>query len=311
MKKKTGEWMEKIKGRKPGPPGRKGSKVLLCVFLALSILGVAYWAFFMGENIAQVDSAEFVRAAQSGAIERIVVNPEDAKTRRYIGYYGKNAIAEADGIETLIKNDSYAAVEIEKTSIKQGISLNYQEEPSGHWSGWWLVGAGITAVVVLGIAGYGFVIFILPIIFGFLAQLTGDVMMFFAKMAQNLKLEDPRHPGPQEKPKPKKKMKRVTFADVAGCDEAKTELKDIVGYLKSKREKILYEIMDGKIPKGVLLHGPPGTGKTLLARAIAGEAGVPFISAAGSEFIEMFVGDRKSTRLNSSHTDISRMPSSA
>jgi len=80
---------------------------------------------------------------------------------------------------------------------------------------------------------------------------------------------------------------KVTFADVAGVDEAKEELKEIVEFLKQPQS---YGRLGARIPKGVLLVGPPGTGKTLLARAVAGEAGVPFLSISGSEFVEMFVG---------------------
>lgn len=80
---------------------------------------------------------------------------------------------------------------------------------------------------------------------------------------------------------------RVTFADVAGIDEAKEELGEIVEFLKEPKK---FTRLGGRIPKGVLLMGPPGTGKTLLARAIAGEAGVPFFSISGSDFVEMFVG---------------------
>ncbi len=79
----------------------------------------------------------------------------------------------------------------------------------------------------------------------------------------------------------------VTFADVAGLDEAKEEVMEIVDFLKNPRK---YTALGGKIPKGVLLVGPPGTGKTLLAKAVAGEAGVPFFSISGSDFVEMFVG---------------------
>lgn len=79
----------------------------------------------------------------------------------------------------------------------------------------------------------------------------------------------------------------VSFADVAGVDEAKDELKEIVDYLKDPKG---YGRLGGRMPKGVLLVGPPGTGKTLLAKAVAGEAGVPFFSISGSEFVEMFVG---------------------
>jgi len=79
----------------------------------------------------------------------------------------------------------------------------------------------------------------------------------------------------------------VTFADVEGIDEAKEELVEVVEFLKSPEK---YQRLGGHIPKGVLLLGPPGTGKTLLARAVAGEAGVPFFSISGSDFVEMFVG---------------------
>ena len=80
---------------------------------------------------------------------------------------------------------------------------------------------------------------------------------------------------------------RVTFRDVAGADEAKYELEEIIEFL---REPSKFQKLGGKIPKGVLLLGPPGTGKTLLARAVAGEAGVPFFSISGADFVEMFVG---------------------
>jgi cell division protease FtsH len=81
--------------------------------------------------------------------------------------------------------------------------------------------------------------------------------------------------------------KKITFKDVAGCAEAKAELQEIIEFLKDPQK---FQRLGGKIPKGVLLMGPPGTGKTLLARAIAGEANVPFFSISGSDFVEMFVG---------------------
>lgn len=81
--------------------------------------------------------------------------------------------------------------------------------------------------------------------------------------------------------------KKVTFADVAGCDESKQELEEVIDFLKDPTK---FQRLGGKIPKGVLLVGPPGTGKTLLAKAVAGEANVPFFSISGSDFVEMFVG---------------------
>jgi len=79
----------------------------------------------------------------------------------------------------------------------------------------------------------------------------------------------------------------ITFADVAGCDEAKEEVQEIVDFL---RDPTKFQNLGGRIPRGVLMVGSPGTGKTLLAKAIAGEAKVPFFSISGSDFVEMFVG---------------------
>jgi len=122
---------------------------------------------------------------------------------------------------------------------------------------------------------------------GFLPLLLFGALLFFllfrARGANNQALSFGRSRArlfPLDKP-------TVTFEDVAGVDEAKQELHEVVGFLKS-REK--FESLGARIPRGVLLIGPPGTGKTLLARAIAGEAGVPFFSISGSEFVEMFVG---------------------
>jgi AFG3 family protein len=84
-----------------------------------------------------------------------------------------------------------------------------------------------------------------------------------------------------------KNAKKIMFKDVAGCDEAKAEIMEFVDFLKHPKK---YEDLGAKIPRGALLVGPPGTGKTLLAKATAGESGVPFLSISGSDFMEMFVG---------------------
>lgn len=102
---------------------------------------------------------------------------------------------------------------------------------------------------------------------------SGRIFSFGRSKARLLKQEDAQH--------------RVTFADVAGVDEAKDELKEVVEFLSNPKK---FTRLGARIPKGVLLVGPPGTGKTLLARAVAGEAGAPFFSISGSDFVEMFVG---------------------
>ena len=102
---------------------------------------------------------------------------------------------------------------------------------------------------------------------------SGRIFSFGRSKAKLLKQEDAQH--------------RVTFADVAGVDEAKDELKEVVEFLSNPKK---FTRLGARIPKGVLLVGPPGTGKTLLSRAVAGEAGVPFFSISGSDFVEMFVG---------------------
>ncbi len=128
--------------------------------------------------------------------------------------------------------------------------------------------------------GQFFLVWILPIIvFGLLwfflirsMDRTGSMVTGFGKSKAKIYAE---------------RDTKTTFADVAGCDESKLELQEVVEFLKDPKR---FQKLGGKIPKGVLVVGPPGTGKTLLARAVAGEAGVPFLWISGSDFVEMFVG---------------------
>ncbi|WP_395088603.1 ATP-dependent zinc metalloprotease FtsH [Armatimonas sp.] len=130
--------------------------------------------------------------------------------------------------------------------------------------------------------------YLLASLFPILALVLGGVVIYviFSRAAQNgnnqaLNFTKSRIRRPNEN------IPKVTFDDVAGVDEAKQELQEIVDFLKNARR---FQALGAKIPKGVLLLGPPGSGKTLLARAIAGEAGVPFFHISGSDFVEMFVG---------------------
>ncbi len=142
----------------------------------------------------------------------------------------------------------------------QGVAVEYVEAREGGWGTAFLQWLPVVFVVIL-------LVFLMRQL-----QVGGGKAMQFGKSRARLLNED---------------TKTVTFEDVAGIEEAQEELEEIVFFLRSP-EKVTR--LGGRIPKGVLLMGPPGTGKTLLARAIAGEAGVPFFSISGSDFVEMFVG---------------------
>ena len=152
-------------------------------------------------------------------------------------------------------------LEFTKTLTNKDISVEYKEnEDDGFWQTFLFT--------------WGPMIILLFIFFFFMRQIQagGGKAMSFGKSRARLMSDH---------------SKRVTFKDVAGMDEAREELEEIIDFLKDPKR---FQRLGGRIPKGVLLMGPPGTGKTLLARAIAGEAGVPFFSISGSDFVEMFVG---------------------
>ena len=142
----------------------------------------------------------------------------------------------------------------------RGVAMEFKEAGDSAWLGW------LVNVILVLLIGAMMLLFLRQI------QAGNGRAMSFGKSRAKLLSES---------------GKRVTFADVAGCDEAKEELDEIIQFLKDPRK---FTRLGGRIPKGVLLMGAPGTGKTLLARAVAGEAGVPFFSISGSEFVEMFVG---------------------
>ncbi len=142
----------------------------------------------------------------------------------------------------------------------QGVTVNVKDQASlGFWSVFWRVAPLILIVL--------FWVFMMRQL-----QAGGNRALSFGKSRARLLTAQ---------------QKKVTFKDVAGVDEAKEELQEIIEFLKEPQK---FQKLGGRIPKGVLLIGPPGTGKTLLARAVAGEANVPFFSISGSDFVEMFVG---------------------
>src|SRR6202167_1907521 len=189
----------------------------------------------------------------------------------FLNQVDKGQVAEATIQGNLIKGDSttgdhfktYAPddPDLVKTLRDKGVKIA-AKPPEG--DPWWMV-ALVQWFPVLVLAA-------LWIFFMRQMQIGGGKAMSFGKSRAKLLTENTH---------------KVTFGDVAGIDEAKDELEEIIQFLRDPKR---FTRLGGRIPKGVLLVGAPGTGKTLLARAIAGEAGVPFFSISGSDFVEMFVG---------------------
>lgn len=218
-----------------------------------------------------IDFSEFRKHIQDGSIVRVEIGSN------YYKGYTKEALSAAKNrsysLNSLLKSQQQVAEgtvyrtvgvftsEFEKLLIESGVEYEIEEQRSG------------TLLYVL--------LNILPFV-----VLIGISVWMFRKMSGGLSGGIFGNGGGRAKAVDEGKVK-TRFADVAGVDEAKEELVEVVDFLKQPKK---YTEIGGKIPKGVLLVGPPGTGKTLLARAVAGEAGVPFFRISGSDFVEMFVG---------------------
>jgi len=195
----------------------------------------------------QVTFSRFLKDVEDTKVESVVITGSEVR-----GTY-----KDKTGLRTLIPAN-YPDV---YTLLRQkGVDVDIKESNSGNWIS--LVVNAVPFVLLLA-----FWVFMMRQM-----QSGGNKALSFGKSRARL------HSSQQ---------KKVTFKDVAGVDEAKEELQEIIEFL---REPQKFQKLGGRIPKGVLLIGPPGTGKTLLARAIAGEANVPFFSISGSDFVEMFVG---------------------
>jgi cell division protease FtsH len=205
----------------------------------------------------RVAFSDFVSEIRSGRISQVEI-----RTTEFVGLV-KNSGAQPSRPEVIIAtrlpgiDESPILKELEAHHIKIAGRI---DTPSPIWS--WLV-AWAPFLILIGLSAWGA---------WKTRQAIGGPLQFGRNRA---KIYDRSNQMP------------VTFADVAGIDEAKAELREIVDFLRNPEK---YRRLGGRIPRGVLLIGPPGTGKTLLARAVAGEARVPFFSISGSEFVEMFVG---------------------
>jgi cell division protease FtsH len=184
----------------------------------------------------------------------------------------KSVVIQTENLTNLITGEKKDGTKFEtKGPAADGDLYTLLKEKGVDWKselppqpGWWTSLATTLLPILLFVA-----------LFFFLMQQTqgsGNRVMSFGKSRARLHSDE---------------KKKVTFSDVAGADEVKEELEEIVEFLKNPKK---FAELGARIPKGVLLFGPPGTGKTLLARAVAGEAGVPFFSISGSDFVEMFVG---------------------
>ncbi len=198
-------------------------------------------------NGRQISYSDFIQRVQNEQVSSVTIDGEDV------------AMTGADGQEyTTVRP---MGEEITDKLIAQGIDVRVvKQQSSGLMS---LIGVWLPFILLIGVWIF------------FMNRMQGGGKggaMGFGKSKAKLLTE---------------KHGRVTFDDVAGIDEAKEELEEIVEFLRNPQK---FSRLGGKIPKGALLVGPPGTGKTLLARAIAGEAGVPFFTISGSDFVEMFVG---------------------
>jgi len=201
-----------------------------------------------GQNVNNVAYSDFIAKVESRQIEEVLIDGRDLRGKSSSGQTVTSIMPEGtDVVKVLDDNDVRIVATAEDDGMPSFFSILLSWFPMLLFIGIWIF---------------------------FMRQMQGGSRgaMGFGKSRAKLLTE---HQG------------RVTFEDVAGIDEAKSELEEVVEFLKDPGK---FQRLGGKIPKGVLLVGPPGTGKTLLARAIAGEANVPFFTISGSDFVEMFVG---------------------
>ena len=240
----------------PSGPGLPRTRLTPWILIGLVVLAlVAFNQWFSTASRQSIDLSKFYQLVDDGKITGKVTISATQVTGTYIDTDGSTK-----SFATTLPGSNYdPSTTLEPKLQAKGIDYT-GTQPSPWFS---LLASILPLVLLMGIAYY------------FLFRRVGGGAANPLNMGKNkVKIYD------------RKEMK-TTFSDVAGVDEAKEELKEIVEFLKNPKK---YQRLGGRIPKGVLLLGPPGCGKTLLARAVAGEANVPFFFMSGSEFVEMFVG---------------------
>lgn len=237
----------------------KSAQKTLALWFFLVILAIFVIQMIQTKSqtvIADFTYAKFYEAVQAKEIESVTIRQD---TNEILGQMKPEFVSKYNGKTFLISGNT--GDESYKFLIENGIVPNYEKgEAGGFMASFFMNWLPVLLII-------GFFFFIMRQI-----QAGGGKAMSFGKSKARLLTEN---------------KNKVTFKDVAGVDEAKDELQEIVYFLKDPKK---FTKLGGRIPKGVLLIGTPGTGKTLLARAVAGEAGVPFFTISGSDFVEMFVG---------------------
>lgn len=238
----------------PMPPKKSNNVLRLTLFWALLVIGVlAAYAFFVPhENLETVPISTVIEQANNGEIAKIEVQGNDLK------------ITPEGSEEPTQKSVKDASGTLYDQGLDPDVPAAVEvQSPSNTGDILWNLGIILIPTIII----IAFFMFMMR-----QAQGQNNQAMGFGKSKAKLYGED---------------KKKVLFKDIAGNEAAKQDLEEVVDFLKSPKK---YEGVGAKIPKGVLMVGSPGTGKTMLARAVAGEANVPFFSISGSEFVEMFVG---------------------
>ncbi|MDR2667518.1 MAG: ATP-dependent zinc metalloprotease FtsH [Puniceicoccales bacterium] len=247
--------------KKPRPVGSFRPK-LFAIWAAIILSILLAWIFISPSAPKQIVELSMVDVAEAAAAGRILsgeVRSVPSKGMQWYKVSGKAII----GGNSSQPVDFVAQGRLTDTRFNQITAAKVLRERPG---------STFISDLALSILPFLFVLSLLFFLFGRQVKGAGRSAMTFGKTRARLyELDD----------------KKITFKDVAGCDEAKEEVSEIVDFLKHPKK---YVDIGGKIPKGCLMMGPPGTGKTLLAKAVAGEAAVPFFSVSGSDFVEMFVG---------------------
>jgi len=228
----------------------------LLIFLV--VIGVVGLFRGQGEPQQQLNVNDFYNKLNNGQIEEMTIQPVNGVIQ-ITGQLAGEGEDQGEFTAKIPANDEIVS-NITQTAQEQSVLNVAEEEQPSAWVTF------LTSIIPF------IIIFILFFFLLNQAQGGGSRVMNFGKSKAKMYTED---------------KKKVRFKDVAGADEEKQELVEVVDFLKDPRK---FSAVGARIPKGVLLVGPPGTGKTLLARAVAGEAGVPFFSISGSDFVEMFVG---------------------